>query len=262
MEMTWYYAHDGARKGPVSRDDLQVALTRGEVDRQSLVWCQGMPQWQALESVEELQPLLAHVPPPLPPEPPPLPTQAAATPTAAADDGRSATDHRRPGMGGRILAVFGKIMGVFGRAIEWLTKEIVKAKLNSLFSRQGVTVVVVFCIAGGAAYSTLHPEPEPQPLEVTGQHPEATGQLRIDANPWGRIAWIRGPGGDKIDLPGAATTPFLMALPAGNYQVQVDYPHAQSSQRCELRVEPDRLATCWLDLAPVNAKSYFEKIGW
>ncbi len=54
----------------------------------------------------------------------------------------------------------------------------------------------------------------------------------------------------------------MITLPVGSYQAQVDYPHAQASKRCDFRVEPDLVAKCWLDLAPVSAESYFQKIGW
>ncbi len=53
-----------------------------------------------------------------------------------------------------------------------------------------------------------------------------------------------------------------MDLPAGDYQAQVDYPHTQASARCELRVVADQVARCWLDLAPVNANSYLQELGW
>ncbi len=80
MTTTWYYNDGEAQKGPVSEDDLQLALSRGEVDRQSLVWRNGMPEWQPLETVDELQPLLEHIPPPLPEQPPPLPAQPPQPP--------------------------------------------------------------------------------------------------------------------------------------------------------------------------------------
>ena len=42
-------------------------MLRGEIDRATLVWTEGMPQWRAAGEVEELKVLFASVPPPLPP---------------------------------------------------------------------------------------------------------------------------------------------------------------------------------------------------
>jgi hypothetical protein len=92
--------------------------------------------------------------------------------------------------------------------------------------------------------------------------PPAAGQVRIDANPWGEVEWIRGSDGREVNLGGGRTTPFLTSLPAGDYEVQVSFPHTHASKRCGLQVRPDHLATCWLDLAPVDAGAYFKRIGW
>lgn len=86
MATSWFYAHDGAQKGPASQDELRDALIRGDIDRHALVWCQGMAAWQALDSVEALQPLLEDLPPPMPPTPaapPPLPAAPPPMPAAA-----------------------------------------------------------------------------------------------------------------------------------------------------------------------------------
>ena len=275
MAVSWYYAHDGARRGPVSRDDLRLALDQGEIDRQSLVWREGLPQWQALDSVEDLQPLLEHLPPPLPSEPPPLPsappplsqasalpatagTTAAGTTAADSQDGSRSGDQRsetaRLRRRGKVMAVLGDWLR---KTVEWLGGKIGNTLWSRLFDRPAVvTLVLVPCLVVGVVYAVKQlPPKEPQTAA-------AMGQVRIDANPWGRIDWIRGPSGKKLDLPEGRTTPFVTTLPVGSYQAQVGYAHAQTTDLCDLRVEPDQLATCWLDLAPVDAKSYFQKLGW
>ncbi len=260
MITSWYYAHDGAKKGPVSRNDLQLALNLGEIDRQTLVWCEGMTQWQALESVEDLQPLLEQVPPPLPDSPPPLPAPESASPAAAdsadADpddrgghgDDRSQADRRRPGKVREIGERW------FVKTVEWLADKIGNLLWEKYFGKPAVVFIFLPSLVVGVVVTVNHLRPK--------EPANPSGQIRIDANPWGEVGWIRGPGGRKIDLPEVRTTPLVLTLPVGAYQAQVDYPHARASKRCDLQVQPGRLATCWLDLAPVDAASYFQRIGW
>lgn len=51
----WYYSADNQQQsGPVSADTLVSLLHAGNLTRETLVWREGMPQWQALHSVAEL----------------------------------------------------------------------------------------------------------------------------------------------------------------------------------------------------------------
>ena len=57
----WYYVDAGHnRQGPVSAEDLAVAFRQGRVNRDTLVWRDGLPQWAPLERH------LAELPPPPP----------------------------------------------------------------------------------------------------------------------------------------------------------------------------------------------------
>lgn len=56
----WYYAQGGERLGPVDTQDLQARLTSGELNGDSLIWREGMAQWQP---VRELATELAFVTP-------------------------------------------------------------------------------------------------------------------------------------------------------------------------------------------------------
>lgn len=229
----WYYSDGASRRGPVSQDELESAVVRGEIDRQSLVWRQGMPEWQALEDVEELQPLLEQVtPPPLPDQPPPLPDQPPPVPAASAGP-------MGPGAG-RPYTEDGTSGPTDGRS-RW----------------KPAVLAVAVLLAGVAIYYWIccWPRPTEPPAGP------ALGEIEIDANPWGRVQWIRGPDGE-IDLPDTPTTPLVLSVPAGDYVAEVEYPPGQASQRCELRVQPGQLEDCWLDLAPVDAAAYFQRIGW
>lgn len=45
--MEWFYAHNQQQKGPVSSEDLERLLQMREINLDTLVWKQGMPQWQS-----------------------------------------------------------------------------------------------------------------------------------------------------------------------------------------------------------------------
>jgi hypothetical protein len=63
----FYVGINGSQAGPFDMGMLSAKIRSGEVTRQTLVWKPGMGAWLAAEGVAELQPLFAHVPPPLPP---------------------------------------------------------------------------------------------------------------------------------------------------------------------------------------------------
>jgi hypothetical protein len=79
----YYYEAAGQHAGPLSADELRAHGVQGN----TLVWCDGMSQWEPAASLEELTALFQPVvPPPLPkrPGPPPLPSPVL-TPTGISD---------------------------------------------------------------------------------------------------------------------------------------------------------------------------------
>jgi membrane protease subunit (stomatin/prohibitin family) len=58
----------GQQQGPFDMGQLQAKVSSGALTRKTLVWKQGMANWLPAESVPELQPLFAVMPPPLPPQ--------------------------------------------------------------------------------------------------------------------------------------------------------------------------------------------------
>ena len=88
----WYYVNaDRQRQGPVPAATIRELAAAGSVEARTLVWRQGMPQWQPLEAMAgELGIVLAATAPsPAPPSPPPAPAEAprmdSPAPTASAD---------------------------------------------------------------------------------------------------------------------------------------------------------------------------------
>ncbi len=63
----YFYAHNSQQQGPVSFDQLKALFASRTINRDSLVWKQGMSEWKALQEVEELKAFLGgNTPPPLP----------------------------------------------------------------------------------------------------------------------------------------------------------------------------------------------------
>ena len=63
----YFYAFNGQQAGPVSFEQLRALFANRTVNKDSLVWKQGMGAWTALKDVEELKAFLGGAtPPPLP----------------------------------------------------------------------------------------------------------------------------------------------------------------------------------------------------
>ena len=67
VAVQYYYAVEGQQQGPVSVDVLKDLFAKRIINKESLVWKQGMGNWTALKDVDELKPFLGgNTPPPLP----------------------------------------------------------------------------------------------------------------------------------------------------------------------------------------------------
>ena len=63
--VSFFVGVGGKQEGPYSIDQLTQMASSGQLNRQSMVWKQGMSGWAAAESVPELSALVNSVPPPL-----------------------------------------------------------------------------------------------------------------------------------------------------------------------------------------------------
>ena len=69
VQVQYYYAVNGSQQGPVGIDQLKALFAARTINKESLVWKQGMANWTALKEVEELKLFLGgSTPPPLPPQ--------------------------------------------------------------------------------------------------------------------------------------------------------------------------------------------------
>lgn len=64
----WWYAENEKKSGPLEQGELGTLIQRGNIGPRTLLWKEGMESWLPLNEIEELQPLTAAAPPPLPPK--------------------------------------------------------------------------------------------------------------------------------------------------------------------------------------------------
>ena len=67
VQVQYFYASNGQQAGPVSFDQLKVLFANRTINKDSLIWKQGMANWASLKDIEELKSFLGgSTPPPLP----------------------------------------------------------------------------------------------------------------------------------------------------------------------------------------------------
>ena len=81
--MLWYYASQGKQAGPVDDTALDHLIRQGTIQPSTLVWREGMAQWQALSAARPNAPA-APAPAPAPPPAPAAPSTYMPQPPAAA----------------------------------------------------------------------------------------------------------------------------------------------------------------------------------
>ncbi|MBL9113558.1 MAG: RDD family protein [Verrucomicrobiaceae bacterium] len=64
--MNWYYALNGQQQGPVNEAELQRLLQVGTINLNTLVWREGLPDWQPMSSAMPASSSGAPTPPPTP----------------------------------------------------------------------------------------------------------------------------------------------------------------------------------------------------
>lgn len=61
----WYVGIDGNPIGPLSESELTKMLLNKELDKNSLVWSYGMPDWAPIKDVPEVLKIIVQLPPAL-----------------------------------------------------------------------------------------------------------------------------------------------------------------------------------------------------
>jgi serine/threonine-protein kinase len=103
--------------------------------------------------------------------------------------------------------------------------------------------------------------PEAPHLESAVAAP--SGRVMIDASPWGEVVAVIASDGKQVDTPPRASTPMLLTLPPGEYEVKVSLPGGDQEPRsCRVTVTAAGLERCRVELTPVTGRQYFKESGW
>ena len=63
---SYFVAFNGQQYGPYDMDTIKTYIANGQIQKDTLVWKQGMPSWVQISSLSELSNLFGATPPPLP----------------------------------------------------------------------------------------------------------------------------------------------------------------------------------------------------
>ncbi|MCX7862370.1 MAG: SPFH domain-containing protein [Bacteroidales bacterium] len=68
-QIQFYVVINGQQAGPYDINTIKQLISQNQINKQTLVWRQGMSNWDNAGNVAELQNLFGTVPPPIPPQP-------------------------------------------------------------------------------------------------------------------------------------------------------------------------------------------------
>jgi serine/threonine protein kinase len=101
----------------------------------------------------------------------------------------------------------------------------------------------------------------PATVDVSAAPVAATGQLLINALPWGLVTSVTNTAGAEQLTAGAAETPLVLVLPAGNYKVQLTNPNSNRSVTLDGSVTSGAMSRAETELDRIDAAAYVEGIG-
>jgi len=88
-----------------------------------------------------------------------------------------------------------------------------------------------------------------------------SGQLAIDAIPWGVVKEIRNQDGELVPLEGETQTPFVQTLVEGSYTVLIRSDSGIENTQ-DVEVQRQQMVMIRADYDLISADEYFEKSGW
>jgi tetratricopeptide (TPR) repeat protein len=90
-----------------------------------------------------------------------------------------------------------------------------------------------------------------------------TGQLAIDALPWGEVVEIRDSQGSLVnDLPSSRVTPMIVSLLEGNYTVKLRADDGNAVRDVPVSVVAQQVVTASENFNSLNVDDYFERSNW
>ncbi len=104
-------------------------------------------------------------------------------------------------------------------------------------------------------------QPVPSGTTVEVPPPAETGQLLVNALPWGEVTSVQSAAGEERLSNGSMETPALLSLPAGDYKVRLTNPNSSRSIVLEATVRANALARVETELDRIDAAAYVDAIG-
>jgi len=89
-----------------------------------------------------------------------------------------------------------------------------------------------------------------------------TGQLAIDAVPWGEVVEIVDAEGNAQELPPSTSTPLLVPLLEGEYTVSIRQEEGSAPVDLAVNVVAQQVRTAQAEFGNMTADQYFERSGW
>lgn len=144
-------------------------------------------------------------------------------------------------------------------------------------SRSWVPIAIVaglLLIVAVVVLWLMKPEPDVVPVEtptvtntatsgttVAVEVPVETGQLLINALPWGEVTSVKNADGEEQLTAGNVETPLALSLPVGDYKVALANPNSNRAVVLDAKVTANAVTRCEAELDRVDADAYVEGLG-
>ena len=112
------------------------------------------------------------------------------------------------------------------------------------------------------AENTIRERRDQAIAEAAARIAAMSGTLAIDAKPWGEVVEIRGEDGSVRELPPDSTTPMVISLVEGNYQVTVRDGNSGQPKKLDVNVERQKVVALRAEFDGMSAERYFQASGW
>lgn len=132
-------------------------------------------------------------------------------------------------------------------------------------------IAIVLLIAIAMFWRRSSPEPvavatatvAPAPSTVAIEVPSVveSGQLVINAFPWGRVMSVKDASGVELLSDGEADTPLVLSLPPGVYQVTLMNPNSNRRATVSATVTANAVARAEAELDRIDAARYVDSVG-
>lgn len=155
----WYIARDGLQHGPVSHEQMRVAIIQGALLPTDLIWHAGLPRWEPAHALLGIGGR-TEAPPPLPPTvhtPPVAPAPTAAEPSQTAHRPAGAPAVTAGTTTGIIAIVFGVLglippvgigLALIGLTLGWFARH----RASKVGNRTGVKLGTVAMALSAATF--------------------------------------------------------------------------------------------------------------